>query len=494
MLLSDLISSLDYKKVEGDLKKEIKEIVYDSRQVKSESLFVAIRGQKADGNLFIDQAIENGAAAILTENVPAEKSKKEVSWIEVKNCRYALALLANAFYQYPSRELKLIGITGTNGKTTVAYLLQSILKAAGMKCGRLGTISYHTGDKEFKAKLTTPEAVDIQCYLREMRTTGCDACAMEVSSHSLVLHRVEGCDFDVAIYTNLAREHLDFHKDMEEYFAAKKSLFYMLNNKPEGVVAINLDDSHGKELLKLSKNKCVTFALDQEADIKAVKFHLSAFANKVEINTPLGSLEVKSPLIGKPNISNILAASAAAVGMGIKLENIKKGIESLSYIPGRFEKIEVGQDFMVIDDFAHSGDALKRLLESLRHITKGKLITVFGCGGERDKGKRPLMGYYAALLSDVAIVTSDNPRSEDPMQIIKEVEEGIVRANPQSNYMLILDRREAIKKAIEIARKDDAVVIAGKGHETYQLIGDKVIPWSDKDIAKELIVEKMAGS
>jgi UDP-N-acetylmuramoyl-L-alanyl-D-glutamate--2,6-diaminopimelate ligase len=494
MLLIDLISSLDYKKVEGDLKKEIKEIVYDSRYVKPESLFVAIRGQKADGNLFINQAIENGAVAILTENVPVKKSKKEVSWIEVKNCRYALALLANTFYQYPSRELKLIGITGTNGKTTVAYLLQSILQAAGVKCGRLGTISYHIGDKEIQAKLTTPEAVDIQRYLREMQTAGCEACVMEASSHSLVLHRVEGCDFDVAIFTNFAREHLDFHKDMEDYFAAKKSLFYMLNNKPEGVVAINLDDSRGEELLKLSKNKCVTFALDQEADIKAVKFHLSAAGNELEMNTPLGSLEVKSPLIGKPNISNILAASAAAIGMGIKLENIKKGIESLSYIPGRFEKIEAGQDFMVIDDFAHSGDALKRLLESLRHITKGKLIIVFGCGGERDKGKRPLMGYYAALLSDIAIVTSDNPRSEDPMQIMKEVEEGIERANPQSNYMLILDRREAIKKAIEIATKDDVVVIAGKGHETYQLIGDKVIPWSDKDIAEELIMEKMAGS
>jgi UDP-N-acetylmuramoyl-L-alanyl-D-glutamate--2,6-diaminopimelate ligase len=491
MLLSELIAALDCKKIEGDLKKEIKEIVYDSRHVNPGSLFAALKGQKADGNLFIHQAVENGAEAILTEHIPKEKNR-EVSWIEVNDSRYALALLANTFYQYPSRELTLIGITGTNGKTTVAYLLQSILQAAGVKCGRLGTISYHIGDTEIKAKLTTPEAVDIQRYLREMRTAGCEACVMEASSHSLVLHRVDGCDFDVAIFTNFAREHLDFHKDMEDYFAAKKSLFYRLNNKPDGVAVVNLDDPRGEELLKIIKNKCITFALHQKADVRAVKFNLSAAGNQVEMETPMGSLKVKSALIGKPNISNMLAASAAAVGLGIKPESIKKGIESLSYIPGRFEKIDAGQDFMVINDFAHSGDALQRLLESLRKITKGKLITVFGCGGERDKGKRPLMGYYAALLGDVAIVTSDNPRSEDPVQIAKEVEEGILRANPQSNYMLILDRREAIKRAIEIAATGDAVIIAGKGHESYQLIGDKVIPWSDREIAKELLLKKMA--
>lgn len=490
MMLSELISALNYRKIDGEAEKEIKGIAYDSRRVSPGFLFVAIKGQRVDGDLFINQAIKKGAVAVASEN-PPDKSRRGISWVMVENSRKALALAAGNFFQHPSRQLKLIGITGTNGKTTVSYLVHSILQAAGIKCGRLGTISYHLGDKEIDAKLTTPEALEIQQYLRQMSDAGCNSCVMEVSSHSLALHRVAGCEFDMAIFTNLAREHLDFHHDMEEYFNAKKQLFYMLNNNPDGTAIINLDDPRGKELMKLSRVRNISFAVQERADIKARKFHLSSAGNQLQMETPIGNLTVKSPLIGKPNISNMLAATAVAVGLGIDIESIKQGIESLSQIPGRFEKIEVGQDFTVINDFAHSGDALKRLLQSIQQISQGRIITIFGCGGERDKGKRPLMGYHAVKLSDIAIVTSDNPRSEHPMKIIQEIEEGIQQANSRGEYMIIPDRGEALRKAIEIAQTGDTVVIAGKGHESYQIIGDKALPWSDKEIAKQLILEKM---
>jgi len=493
MILSELISGLDYQKLEGASEKKIKGIAYDSRRIKSGFLFVAIKGQKSDGNLFVNQAIKEGAIAVISESHPTNR-RQEVSWIVVEDSRRALALVAQNFYHYPSKELKLIGITGTNGKTTVSYLLQSILLTAGMKCGRLGTISYHLGDKEIDAKLTTPEALDIQQYLRQMSDVGCNSCIMEVSSHSLALNRVEGCEFDMAIFTNLAREHLDFHKNMEGYFSTKKKLFYMINNNPDGIAVINLDDPKGKELIELSRVRNISFAMEAKADIKTSKFHLSSAGNQLEMQTPIGRLIVKSALIGKPNISNMMAATAAAIGLDIDAECIKEGIENLKLIPGRFEKIDMGQDFAVIDDFAHSGEALKRLLESIRQISQGRIITVFGCGGDRDKGKRPLMGYHAVKLSDIAIVTSDNPRSEDPLKIIQEIEEGILHANSRGEYMIIPDRREAMRKAIEIAQAGDTVVIAGKGHENYQLIGDKVLPWSDKEIAEQLILEKMESN
>ncbi|MDH5406683.1 MAG: UDP-N-acetylmuramoyl-L-alanyl-D-glutamate--2,6-diaminopimelate ligase, partial [Candidatus Aminicenantes bacterium] len=415
----------------------------------------------------------------------------KLSWAIVDNARRALAIISGNFYNQPSRRLYLIGVTGTNGKTTVTYLVESIFQQGGRKIGRLGTIDYRVGERLVEAERTTPEAPDINRYMAEMVENDCQACVMEVSSHSLDMERVYGCDFDVAVFTNLTRDHLDFHLSMERYFSSKRKLFEYLENKKEAVAVINLDDPKGKELSRGLKVRSITYGWQPSADITVDSYQLSLQGLQATITTPEGKLQVSSPLIGRANLSNILAAVGVGMAAGITPSAISQGIARVSPIPGRFEQVNEGQDFTVIVDYAHTDDALRNLLESVREVAKGRVITVFGCGGDRDPSKRPLMGAHAMKLSDIAIVTSDNPRSEDPLQIIREIEVGIESVGVRKGaHLVIPDRKEAIKRAIDEAHPGDMVVIAGKGHERYQIIGNKTIPFDDREVARQLISRK----
>ena len=490
MILEELLKGVSCLHLAGNLNVSVEGLSYDSRKVGKGHLFVAIRGDNFDGNDFIPQAIERGAVAIVSEQKAIPIGSK-LSWAIVDNARRALAIISGNFYNQPSRRLYLIGVTGTNGKTTVTYLVESVFQQGGRKIGRLGTIDYRVGERLVEAERTTPEAPDINRYMAEMVENGCKTCVIEVSSHSLDMERVYGCDFDVAVFTNLTRDHLDFHLSMERYFSSKKKLFEYLENKKEAVAVINLDDPKGKELLRGLKVRSITYGWQPSADITVDSYQLSLQGLQATITTPEGKLQVSSPLIGRGNLSNILAAVGVGMAAGISLSDISQGIARVSPIPGRFEQVNEGQDFTVIVDYAHTDDALRNLLESVREVAKGRVITVFGCGGDRDPSKRPLMGAHAMKLSDIAIVTSDNPRSEDPLQIIREIEVGIESVGVRKGaHLVIPDRKEAIKRAIDEAHPGDMVVIAGKGHERYQIIGNKTIPFDDREVARQFISRK----
>ncbi|MDH5715282.1 MAG: UDP-N-acetylmuramoyl-L-alanyl-D-glutamate--2,6-diaminopimelate ligase [Candidatus Aminicenantes bacterium] len=490
MILEELLKGVSCLHLAGNLNVSVEGLSYDSRKVGKGHLFVAIRGDNFDGNDFIPQAIERGAVAIVSEQKAIPIGSK-LSWAIVDNARRALAIISGNFYNQPSRRLYLIGVTGTNGKTTVTYLVESIFQQGGRKIGRLGTIDYRVGERLVEAERTTPEAPDINRYMAEMVENDCQACVMEVSSHSLDMERVYGCDFDVAVFTNLTRDHLDFHLSMERYFSSKRKLFEYLENKKEAVAVINLDDPKGKELSRGLKVRSITYGWQPSADITVDSYQLSLQGLQATITTPEGKLQVSSPLIGRANLSNILAAVGVGMAAGITPSAISQGIARVSPIPGRFEQVNEGQDFTVIVDYAHTDDALRNLLESVREVAKGRVITVFGCGGDRDPSKRPLMGAHAMKLSDIAIVTSDNPRSEDPLQIIREIEVGIESVGVRKGaHLVIPDRKEAIKRAIDEAHPGDMVVIAGKGHERYQIIGNKTIPFDDREVARQLISRK----
>jgi UDP-N-acetylmuramoyl-L-alanyl-D-glutamate--2,6-diaminopimelate ligase len=474
-------------------------IAYDSRQVKPGTIFVALRGVNADGARFVPQAIANGAIAVVAET--AAPAGVSVPWTQVPNARAALAELSAAFYKHPSEELILVGITGTNGKTTTAYVLSSIFEAAGIKCGRIGTIGYRIGNREMDAPRTTPEAPELQQMLRAMLAAGCGACVMEVSSHALALRRADSLRFAAGVFTNLTRDHLDFHGDMEAYFNAKRRLFELL---PEGAVGvINVDDRRGPDFVAAAKRP-VTYAIDAAADVRPGPLTFSLEGLAFEIRTPRGLLHVRSPLVGRPNAYNILAAAATAMALDLPFSAIEAGISTLENVPGRFQVVS-GQadDVRVIVDYAHTDDALKNLLETARPPASGRVVTLFGCGGDRDRTKRPLMGAVAARLSDLVIVTSDNPRSEDPERIIDEIRRGIVmpadRIAPKGQQrgtpsLAIVDRREAIEKAIKDARSGDLILIAGKGHEKYQVIGDKTLAFDDVEVAKAALARRRSGS
>jgi UDP-N-acetylmuramoyl-L-alanyl-D-glutamate--2,6-diaminopimelate ligase len=470
----------------------------DSRQVKPGTIFFALRGVNADGARFAPQAIANGAIAVVAET-PAPAGVA-VPWVRVPNARAAIAAAAAAFYRQPSEELALVGITGTNGKTTTSYVLASIFEAAGIKCGRIGTIAYTVGGREVDAARTTPEAPELQRLLREMVTEGFGACVMEVSSHALALRRADSMRFAAGIFTNLTRDHLDFHGDMESYFVAKRRLFEIL---PDGAIGvINIDDRRGPEMAAAARRP-VTYAIDAPADVRPGPLSFSLDGLSFEVRTPRGTFHVRSPLVGRPNAYNILAASAAAMALDLPFSAIETGISRLEHVPGRFQVVSsAADDVRVIVDYAHTDDALKNLLETARPLATGRLVTVFGCGGDRDRTKRPLMGAVAAKLSDLVIVTSDNPRSEDPVRIIEEIQRGIVmpadRIAPKGQRgtpsLAIVDRREAIEKGIRDARPGDLVLIAGKGHEKYQVIGDKTLPFDDVDVARAALARRRSGS
>lgn len=461
---------------------KVTHVTCDSRAAKKGSAFVAFRGFAQDGFRFIGDALDNGASVIVAEkdfNAPDGVYK-----ILVKDTRKALPVIADNFYGKPSTKLKMIGVTGTNGKTTITYLIESIVIAAGKSSGVIGTINYRIKDRKFEAKNTTPGPLELQALFAEMVREKARFAIMEVSSHSLDQGRVDSISFDAAIFTNIKRDHLDYHKTEREYFLAKAKIFDKL--KGGGTAILNMDDAKVYGIRKTIRRKVLTFSIHSDkADVFAENIRTGQDGSRFSIVAKGRKIDIKTPLMGMHNVSNILAAAAASLACGIGLAAIKRGIEDFSIVPGRLESVDHDRPFKVFVDFAHTEDALLNVLDIVRRISLNKVITVFGCGGNRDRTKRPLMGRAACSLSDIVVITSDNPRFEDPADIIDEIEAGV--KNDFSNYTIEPDRREAIKKAIGLADKGDVVLIAGKGHEKYQIIKDKVLPFDDCEIARGVL-------
>jgi len=494
--LPHLIKTLNILQISGDTSGDVSSICYNSKKCEDGSLFVAICGHLSDGHDYIAEAIKGGAKYIVHEK--DIYTKPQIVTIKVADSRQALCTLGKNFFRNPSSDLHITGITGTNGKTTVSYLLESIFKAAGLPVGVIGTVNYRFNGKIFPAPITTPESLDLQRMLREMANSGATHIILEVSSHSLDLKRVDSCEFDLGIFTNLSHDHLDYHHTMERYFLAKKILFQELLKNGKKMI-INGDDPWGQRLFKETGEKAMTFGIEKECDVLAENFSLSLKGIKGKIKEHHRNFTINSSMIGKFNLYNILAATAAASLLQIPEEYIQAGIENLKKIPGRLEKVSNPWQPSVFIDYAHTEDGLRRVLQNLSEFENERIITVFGCGGDRDRGKRPLMGNVAATLSNLAIITSDNPRTEDPLEIIKEIEKGVkgktgtpikkylpedLTGNfDEKGYVIIPDRKEAIKLAIAIANISDIVLIAGKGHEDYQIIGDRRIPFNDKIIS-----------
>jgi UDP-N-acetylmuramoyl-L-alanyl-D-glutamate--2,6-diaminopimelate ligase len=470
----------------GNLDSEVTDVTHDSRHAKEGSLFTAVRGELFDAHKFIPQVMQQGAVGVISELArPADFSG---AWIQVEDIRRAMALASAAVHHHPSRELNLAGITGTNGKTTCAYLIASIPEAAGEPVAMTGTVEYRLGKDKQKAGRTTPEATDMQRLLRQAVAIGCKTAVMECSSQAMDFHRCDELDYAVAVFTNLTRDHLDYHKTMENYWYAKQRLFDgRLGSRPKTSV-INLDDAHGVELadrLKSENQHVVTYAVKTDADITAHDPEFSLAGMKFRLRTPGNEIDFHSPLVGPPHVYNTLAAVASGLALGYSLEVIRKALSKCTGAPGRFEGVPHDGDFAVVVDYAHSDDALLNVLRTAREVTKGRIITVFGCGGDRDRSKRAPMGEAAGSLSDVVILTSDNPRTEDPNQILCDAEEGIQKTGKP--YQKIADRREAIHQAIAQASTGDLVLIAGKGHEDYQIIGREVFHFDDKEVAREAL-------
>ncbi len=459
-----------------------------SKQVKEGFAFVAVPGTRFNGCDFIGEAISRGARAIIhSTSYPQihELRRKGVLFIKVRDVYRALAQVAANFYGHPSSKIKIVGITGTNGKTTTAYLIESMVKAAGFKVGVISTVNYRFGQRVIPATNTTPGPIQLQELLHNMRADGVDYTVMEVSSHGLKQRRVEGIDFAAGIFTNITIDHLDYHKTFENYFNAKSILFRNLS--PHSWAIINMDDPHGKELLSRTDANSITYGIDATADVEAHNILNEVNGSRFFVSTPHGKIELKTALIGRHNVYNILAAVSFGISQNLDLRLIKQGLEALDYIPGRLELIDAGQPFKVFVDYAHTDDALRKIISSIRPICGGKIIIVFGCGGDRCRDKRPLMGKVAAELTDYVILTTDNPRSEEPEAIIKEIEVGF--PGGFANYQVILDRYAAINEAIRRAKEDDAVIIAGKGHEAYQVFKNTSVPFDDRFIVKEILLE-----
>ena len=486
---------------------EIRGIAYDSRRVRPGDLFVAIRGEKDDGHRFIPAAAEKGAAAVLGED--DFTGALPVPYLRVGNSRAALALLSAAFLQNPSRDLILIGVTGTNGKTTTAYLIESLLRAAGLCPGLIGTVEYRFAGERRAAPRTTPESWDLQNLFAEMKKAGAQSVVMEVSSHALVLDRVKACAFNGAVFTNLTPEHLDFHRDLEDYFAAKQKLFAPEpgeKKSPGFFAVVNLDDAFGERLatgLRKDGVRVLGFSAQAKpgAEIRPRDLREGWDGIRAEVETPAGLVRINSRLLGRFNLENILGAVGAGVGLSLSPETIARGIAEVRAVPGRLERVEppgAGPlDFQVLVDYAHTPDALEKVLTALARVkTGGRLITVFGCGGDRDRSKRPVMGKKAAALADLLIVTSDNPRSEDPLAIIAAIRVGVEetgRMREGENFWTVPDREAAIRLAIGKARKGDLVLVAGKGHETEQIIGKEKLPFDDRAVAARVLTEKLVS-
>jgi UDP-N-acetylmuramoyl-L-alanyl-D-glutamate--2,6-diaminopimelate ligase len=499
MRLRELLALQEVEETEGNFEQEVTGLAYDSRQVRPGEIFFAVPGEKADGHQFVQQALRRGAAGV----VVARKGNWPLgtTWIRSQDVRRTMGLWGAYFHGQPSRWMKLIGVTGTNGKTTVTYLVESILSAAGLRPGVIGTISYRYGEHDVPSHHTTPESLELQEYLATMQTAGVQAVAMEVSSHALVQQRVRGIDFDVALFTNLSRDHLDYHADMDDYFSAKSRLFtdYLkASAKPQKTAVIHGGDAKGRELLRRASEAGLetwSYGLDREWDIHPVKVQSDMAGLKGQLQIKGRHIDFYSPLIGAANLQNILGAVGVGLSLGLPPDALVAGIERLALVPGRLEKIESNRGVSVLVDYAHTPDALEKVLAAVRPLASGRVLTIFGCGGDRDRGKRPVMGEIAARLSDLVVVTSDNPRSEDPLRIVAEIEDGIQQTGlkrfADSNsadargYWVEKDRRAAIRMALSAARPGDLVLIAGKGHEDYQILGAKKLHFDDREVARE---------
>lgn len=479
MELKDIVQALPAASVEGPLDRPVAGITYDSRRVTPGMVFVALNGQNTDGHDFIASAIERGAAAVICERngILFPRTTK----IRVPDGREALARAAISYYEHPSAKLKVVGVTGTNGKTTVSFMIKAILEAGGIKSGLLGTVQYEVADRVIPAQRTTPESLDVQHLMAQMLQGGCQACVMEVSSHALEQKRVFGIEFDVAIFTNLTGDHLDYHGNMENYFQAKKKLFALLSQgTKKGTAIINIDDAHGARLCgEENLEVVITFGLGTPAHLRASKIELTREGSRFLVEAPERSFALRLPLIGRHNIYNALAALGAGLALDIPIVKLQAALNALPPVPGRLEKICSGQPFGVFVDYAHTDDALRNVLTTLREITPGKVLLAFGCGGNRDTAKRARMGQIAAELADHTIITSDNPRREAPEKIAGDIEQGF-RAARADGCEIEIDRRRAIQQIIAKAEEGDTVVIAGKGHETYQEFEDTVVPFDDR--------------
>lgn len=481
--MEELLLGLDYEILQkGKTEIEFKGMEYDSRKIKDGDIFVALEGSISDGHKYIKQAIENGAKGVLV----SKKVELEfpVEYILVKDLRKNLGKIASNFYGYPQKKLKIIGITGTNGKTTSTYLLESILGKE--KVARIGTVEYKIGDEVIEAPNTTPESLDIVKMCKKAVEKGLEYLVMEVSSHALSLGRVDMLEFDVASFTNLTLDHLDYHENMDNYFQAKRKLFTMLKDSKKS--SINIDDIYGDRLYKEFGG--YSYSLTKSADLtgEIVEFHSDG--QFVRLNLMGEMFEEKLAILGRYNLYNVLGVIGIALQLGIGKNIILEKLKDIKGAPGRFELVNCGQDYIVVVDYAHTGDALENILKSINELKKGRVITVFGCGGDRDATKRPIMGEIAQRLSDIAILTSDNPRTEKPHLIIEDVKKGM----NGDRYLVEEDREQAIMKAIEIAQKNDIILIAGKGHETYQILGRKKIHFDDREIARrEIVKRKMRG-
>jgi len=467
---------------------EIRQVACDSRKVRPGALFFAIHGAKADGNTFIQDAIKRGAVAIASEEQAPGTIPAGVAWIQVGEARKALAITAANFLGHPANALQLVAVTGTNGKTTTASVVDAIVKASGAKTGLLGTIAYHTPLGDYPAPNTTPESVDLQGFFAEIRDAGGKYAVLEASSHSLAMDRLWGCHFQAAVFTNLTREHMDFHKTFEDYFAAKKRLFAGTGAGAPEVAVLNTDDEFGKRLAGLAK-KTFTYGLESDADITTKKFQLTFDGLTFTAQTPNGKIHLVSRLVGRINVYNLLAAIGAAQALGLSNEVIENGIRNLESVSGRFQRIDLGQPFLVIVDYAHTDDALENLIRTARELNpKGRIITLFGCGGEKDRTKRPVMGEVTGRLSDLTILSSDNPRSEDPLKIISDIIVGLQKT--AGKYLIEPDREKAIGMAMEEARSGDIVLLAGKGHENYQILADRTFEFDDREMARRALRER----
>jgi len=479
MKIEEILKGATYTVLSGDKSIEINNIQYDSRKIKCGDVFFAIGGFNVDGHNFISKAIENGAKAVVVEKDVT--LVEGITFIKVENGRRALATAASNFYNNPSKKMKIIGITGTNGKTTCAFMLKGILEAKGYKVGLIGTIANYIGNKEINTEKTTPESLELQQLFKDMVDSDMDYCVMEVSSHSLDLDRVYGIEFSQGIFTNLTQDHLDFHKTFENYFSAKSKLFKICKHS-----VVNVDDSYGIKLLEKINSRVTTYSIEKESDLKGTDISLESTGIIFSLKENEKKYKVQLPIPGRYNVYNALGCIGATLDEGIDMDTIIEGLSKVT-VPGRCENLTLGMNlgFQVIRDYSHTPDSLKNVLENLRELTKGKLICIFGCGGDRDRTKRPIMGEIGTELSDIAIITSDNPRSEDPYMILEDIKAGVKK----SNYKLIGNRREAIKTALLLGEKDDIIIIAGKGHETYQILKNETIHFDEKEVVLELIEE-----
>ncbi len=493
MQVCELIQPLLLNKATGDLTTEITGIQLDSRQVLPGDLFIALRGTKVDAHRFVKQAVASGAAAVMVEE---SVDLPEVPVIQVPDTRRAMAVVAANFYGCPTKELKLIGVTGTNGKTTTTYLIEQLLQYKGASAGVIGTIQTKIKGKTIPAKNTTPEAVELQKTFRMMQDEGCEYSVIEVSSHALDMGRTRGCQFHIGVFTNLTQDHLDYHGTMEKYREAKSLLFSQLGNAYDGELQnnpfaiFNADDKASGYFMKRTAAQVLTYGIDQPADVRAENIKFSSSGTSFMLKTFWGKVPVKTRLVGKFNVYNVLAAVSVALVEGMDLHQIRSGLAELKGVAGRFEPVEMGQSFNVLVDYAHTPDSLENVLKTIREFAKRRVICLVGCGGDRDRSKRPIMADIAVKYSDHAIFTSDNPRTEDPMEILEDMLTGVASCR-QERYTVICNRRQAIHEAVKKAEPEDVILIAGKGHETYQEINGVRHHFDDREAARDAIASRL---